>query len=134
MTLALATMLWLIWPASGEQDIRARTASALALGTQAAALVGAHFQQTQKLPDSVEQLGFVLPADGPVSAMELDFRMGILSLLLQGDGLDAQQLLLVPTADEQNQLTWECLSIGVAEQHLPPSCRPAQPAEPVIVE
>ena len=125
-TLVVGGFLFAGWLAYQTLDTQARLNTALDLGQQAAAAVSKHYQQTQKLPDTVEEVGFVLPTDSVVQTVELDFRMGILSLALRGSGLDGAYLYLLPTADTRNQLTWTCRSKGISEHLLPGGCQPAK--------
>ena len=113
-------------PAYQDYVMRARTTEAAAFGTRAAESVAQYFYQNKQTPSSLEQSGFATALPQSLKKIGVDPKNGIVTLTLAGGLLDGKSLLMQPSLNADNQITWQCLSQEIQDKYLPRQCRKQQ--------
>jgi Tfp pilus assembly protein PilE len=110
-------------PAYQDYTTRARMASTVITAKQAADAVGHYFEQHQKIPASLDEAGFHMPASPFIKKIELDDQNAVLTITLAAAPVNDKALQMVPSLDAEKRLVWKCQSQNIPARLLPMQCR-----------
>lgn len=111
-------------PAYHDYSLRASVTQAVAEGNKAAVAVQRYYERNQRLPASLKQVGYSLPADlAIVQSVELDQEEAVLVITLGGATHNGKTVKLVPKVDKNKRIFWKCESSEIGQNLLPQSCR-----------
>jgi len=109
-------------PAYQEYATRARVSEAAATGNAAAESVARYVYQYQTVPANIEQAGFGAQLPASVQTIGVE-KNGIVFVTLAAAPIAGKSLLLVPSLDTNNRITWSCTSQDIPSMYLPPQCK-----------
>lgn len=111
-------------PAYQEYVNKAAVAQAVMEGGKAAAVVQKYYEQTQKLPASLQQVGYALAESVPsVASVDFNRDEAIVVITMATKAFDGQTIELVPKLDANKRIHWKCVSDKVSPTLLPQSCK-----------
>ncbi len=110
-------------PAYQDYTIRANMAGAVAVGRQAADMVGAYYDEKKAIPASLAETGFAATSPA-VKLVSVNPKSGVVTLTVAIPQLDGKSLLYVPSLDENKRIRWRCGSEDIPPKYLPAVCRP----------
>lgn len=110
-------------PAYQDYTQRARTTEALYYGKQAQAHVAQFYGTQRTLPSSLAEAGFNVALPQSVSAIEINPENGTISIIMASAAMANQALLLEPSVDSDDNLSWQCRSDEIDDKYLPIECR-----------
>lgn len=113
-------------PAYEDYTTRARTSAAATVGHAATDVISSYFSEHQNLPDNLAAAGFATQLPPSVKTIEFNNTNGIVSITLASGRIADKSLLLIPSLDENKQLSWTCLSDEIEDKYLPHQCRRKQ--------
>jgi hypothetical protein len=112
-------------PAYQEYTIKAKIAEALTVEKLASQSVTNYYQKHQALPQNLAQAGFVKSPSPSIESIEIDQDSGVITMTMATTPIKDQTLILVPTLDDLEQITWVCQSEDIQNQYLPSECKQA---------
>ncbi len=110
-------------PAYQEYVTRARVASAVAAGDAAAEKVGRYYQEHQAMPGSLAEAGFDTQLPPSIGKIDFNAQTGAVIITMAGAPIEGESVLLEPMVEENNQVSWKCVSQDMPEQYLPHQCQ-----------
>ena len=110
-------------PAYQDYTIRANMVGAVAIGRQAADMVGAYYDQKKAIPASLAETGFAATSPA-VRQISVDPKSGVVRVTMAIPQLDGKSLLYMPSLDENKRIRWRCGSDDIPPKYLPAVCRP----------
>ena len=110
-------------PAYMADTTKARVASAVSVGRQAADSVADYNSLCQEIPDSLEQTGFVAAIPAAVMSLDLNSQDGTVTVTMANSPLDGKFLQFTPSLESGDQIVWKCTSRDIQDQYLPQQCR-----------
>jgi type II secretory pathway pseudopilin PulG len=110
-------------PAYQDYTTRAHLTQTLMIEKTAATAVSSYYLEHQKLPADLAQVGFTTPLPPFISSLTIDEADGTLVATMASPPISGKTLLLVPSKDESNGITWTCKAEEIKEKLLPPACR-----------
>ncbi len=110
-------------PAYQDYLTRARVSSAVAVGDAAAEKVGRYYEQHQVMPRTLDEAGFETPLPASIGKIDLNPQTGAVIITMAGAPVEGESVLLEPTVEANNQVTWKCVSQDMPEQYLPRQCQ-----------
>lgn len=109
-------------PAYQDYTTRARLAQALMTEKSAATTVSNYYLEHQAFPTDLTQAGFTTALPPSVSSLSIEAD-GTLVATMANPPISGQTLLLVPSKDASNGITWVCKSEEIKDKLLPRECR-----------
>ena len=109
-------------PAYQDYTTRARLAEAASVGNSAAESIAQYYYQHQAVPSSLDVAGFTASLPSSVKNIAVDSQNGIVSITMATAPIEGKELLLVPSLDTNNQITWKCMSLEIPDKYLPRQC------------
>lgn len=113
-------------PAYQDYTTRSHTSAARTVGNAAATAVTSYFMEHEDLPENLAASGFATPLPPSVQTLDFNNSNGIVTVTLATGRVAGKHLLLVPSLDENKQLSWTCLSQEIEDRYLPHECRQHQ--------
>lgn len=113
-------------PAYQDYTTRARVAEAASIGNVAAESVTNYYSQHQTVPDGLDEAGFAALLPLSVKKLDIDGQNGVVIVIMATAPIEGKALLLVPSLDENGQITWKCMSQEIPGKYLPSQCRQQQ--------
>ncbi len=110
-------------PAYQDYVTRARVASAVAVGDAAAEKVGDYYEAHQAMPGTLAEAGFETPLPSSIGKIDFNGQTGAIIITMAGEPVEGESVLLEPTVEDNNQVTWKCVSRDIPERYLPSQCR-----------
>lgn len=111
-------------PAYQDYVNRAKVHEAVSAIDKAAAQVGAYIEAQKAVPQSLQQAGFEQALPAIIGNVAINQRTGEIQVTLTGKPLlEGATFSMVPTLDDSNRVTWQCVS-AMAPKLLPAPCRP----------
>ena len=110
-------------PAFQDYKTRAAMADVHRVARSAGDAVTQYYAQNQRIPNSLEEAGFIPPSIATIRAVKINKQNGVVSVTVALPPIDGKSLLLIPTAGSANALTWICKSDDIPKRLLPPTCR-----------
>lgn len=111
-------------PAYQDYTMRAKTAQAYEAILPAQQAVGNYYKLNKDVPKDLATAGFDtrgLPK--VIRKIELNAENGILTVYIASNNSQELSMTLIPSADEQNGVSWTCSSDNIRNAWLPPNCR-----------
>ena len=103
---------------------RAKLAGAVATGRQAAAAVANYYYVNHKVPRTLEEAGFALPASASsVANVAVNPDSGVIQVDVAVPPYAGKSLLLVPSLGADKQVVWRCGSNEIPLSAMPLDCR-----------
>lgn len=113
-------------PAYQDYTIRARLMEASSVGNTAAESVANYVYQYQKIPSNLEDAGFVASLPSSVKKIDVNSEDGTVTITMATAPIEGGSLLLLPSLDANNKITWKCMSQDIPARYLPRQCRQKQ--------
>jgi Zn-dependent protease with chaperone function len=111
-------------PAYQEYTVRAKMATAVSVGRQAAAAVGNYYRNNKEVPATLEAAGFSLPAAvSGVSSVTVNPTNGVVEVRVAIPPHAGKSIALAPYLDDSKQIRWHCGSREIDPKFLPQDCR-----------
>jgi len=110
-------------PAFQDYKTRAAMADVHRVARSAGDAVTQYYAHNQRIPNSLEEAGFIPPSIATIRAVKINKQNGVVSVTVALPPIDGKSLLLIPTAGSANVLTWICRSDDIPQRVLPPACR-----------
>jgi len=113
-------------PTYQDYTIRTNLNQAVMLGRSATKLVNKHYSLHQMLPNNLLDEGFTKVLPESIQSVELNSENGVISVRLATAPVAGKLLLFVPTLEENNKITWQCIAEHISNKYLPHECRQEQ--------
>ena len=110
-------------PAYQDYTVRARIAEALVFGADAKDSVAQYYTEHQEAPGSLEQAGFTAAPPPSVKAIGVNPQNGTITITLAIRPIEGTSIVLVPSVNQDKQITWMCMSGDIKDLYLPFACR-----------
>jgi type II secretory pathway pseudopilin PulG len=110
-------------PAYQDYTTRARLTQALMIEKTAATAVSSYYLEHQGFPADLTQAGFTTPLPPFITSLNIDEADGTLVATMANTPISGKTLLLVPSKDASNGITWTCKADEIKDKLLPPACR-----------
>lgn len=115
-------------PAYQDYTIKARLAQTYTIEQEVALAVDAYYNQHQKLPTNLAEAGYTTPLPVHIKSLTINPENGTLVATLAGAQIEGKVLLLTPSKDENNSITWACQdgtndSNTIGNKYLPSACK-----------
>lgn len=111
-------------PAYQDYLARARLTEAMGVvGAPAKVSVAEYYEEHRQFPNSLEQAGLPKSLPPSVKAISIDSENGTVTITMATAPVEGKSLLLVPSVDANNQMTWQCRSQDIPDRYLPRQCR-----------
>lgn len=110
-------------PAYQDYTVRAQTAQAYAVASEAASAVGEFYVQQKQIPVNLGAAGFTSTLPAQIGSIEVNPRNAVLTVRFASSTLKDKTLVLTPSADPQGSIVWSCASDEIRPQQLPQACR-----------
>lgn len=116
-------------PAYQAHAISSKLSEAESFGMTAARAVAEYYEEHEEVPETLAAAGFSSPLPGGVGEIFVAANGTIAIKVKSTDpAVDGKHLLIVPSADEENNISWTCLSREIKQRYLPKRCRDPQVA------
>ncbi|GAB2901212.1 pilin [Uliginosibacterium flavum] len=106
-----------------DYTVRAQTAQAYALASEAASAVGEFYVQQKQIPVNLGAAGFNSTLPPSLERIEVNPQNAVLTVHFASTALKGKTLVMTPSADPQGGVSWTCSSDDIRPQQLPQPCR-----------
>ena len=111
-------------PAYQDYLTKAHLAQAVIIEKNAARSVVNYYNQHQEFPSSLEQAGFAEPIPPSIKTLSIDIQNGtLIATMAASSVINGKTLLLIPSLDSDEQITWTCMSQEILDKLLPKECQ-----------
>jgi len=110
-------------PAFQDYKTRAAMVDVHRVARSAGDAVTQYYAHSQRMPNSLEEAGFVPPSNTTIRGVTLNTQSGVIAVTMALPSIDGKSLLMVPAIGADSPLTWTCKSDDIPQRVLPPACR-----------
>lgn len=110
-------------PAYQDYTTKARVAAAVSNGNVAATAVASYYEEHQQIPSSLAEANYVAPSTPGVKEIMVDSADGKVIITMDAPPISGQTILIMPSMDENSNITWTCVSEDIKQKYLPKQCR-----------
>lgn len=110
-------------PAYSDYLNRAKVVEALYYAKSAGRAVGAHYETTQTIPQTLAEVGFDDKPPMDVREIHLNTGNGLLTVTMKGGMLEGKSFRLEPALDDNKRVVWTCAPVDIQMNFLPRECR-----------
>jgi Tfp pilus assembly protein PilE len=115
-------------PAYQDYTIKARLVQTYTIEQEAARTVDTYYNQHHTLPANLAEAGYTTPLPAHIKSITINPENGTLVATLTGAQIEGKTLLLTPSKDENNTITWACQngindSNTISDKYLPSACK-----------
>jgi Tfp pilus assembly major pilin PilA len=110
-------------PAYQDYTTRAQISNTLVFSRQATAAVGEYITKNKAVPSNLAQAGFTESWPKTIRDLSINDKSGVMSITFaEPVAIAGKKLLMVPSLDGQNGITWKCASEEIRKSFLPNAC------------